>query len=85
MRQTDKLQGRIQLKNKNVIITGTVPGKTRSQLASILKKIGATLQSNVTKSTDVVIKGRKPSKTKLDKAKKYGTPIVLFQTVSHRF
>lgn len=27
MRQTDKLQGRVQLKNKNVVITGTVPGK----------------------------------------------------------
>ena len=84
-RQMSKLQGRVQIKNRNVVITGTVRGMTRAQLKEALKDLGAVLQDTVTKETDVVIKAQKPGKSKIDKAKEYGIPIVLFQTVSHRF
>lgn len=83
--QKQQTHQQIVLKGKNIVVTGTIEGMTRDQVAKKIKDLGGTIQSGVTKETDVVIKAQKPGKAKLQKAKQYGIPIVLFQTVSHRF
>ena len=80
-----KPRKQIVLKGKKIVVTGTIDGMTRKQVAQSIKKLGGTLQSGVTKETDVVIKAQKAGKSKIEKAKKYGIKVVPFKQVSHRF
>ena len=84
IRKYDKTTGIVQLKNKNIAFTGTMP-HTRKELEAKLKKIGAKFHASITKETDLLIKGSKPGKTKVAAAKKNKIPIVSFSVVQHRF
>jgi len=58
-----------------VVLTGTLTSYTRSQAAEIIEKEGGTVQSSVTKETDLVLAGENAG-SKLDKANKLGKKII---------
>ena len=53
--------------NKKVVITGKIEGDTREGIISFFETRGAKVTSTISKSTDFLICGAKPSKNKLDK------------------
>lgn len=48
----------------------------RELLEQVLREQGAVIQHSVSKNTDLLIVGKNPSQSKIDKAKKLGIPIV---------
>lgn len=66
---------------KNVVITGTMQAK-RAELDKILRSKGATPQGSVQASTDMLIVGFQPGRSKLDRAAELGIPIVLSETLT---
>lgn len=66
-----------------IAITGKLP-KSRTKLKELLREKGVELQDNVTQNTDMLILGEKPGKDKIEKAKKYGIPIVDFYDSEYR-
>ena len=59
---------------KTIVITGTLDGVDRKELAERLEAQGAKVTSTVSKKTDLLIAGQNPG-SKLDKAKKLGVEI----------
>lgn len=64
------------LKGRYVCFTGKVEGFTRADLEDIAREYGFTFMNTVTKSTNIVVKGDKPGKTKLDKAFNMGIRVM---------
>lgn len=62
-------------KRKKIVITGTLNKYKRNQLKDILTKLGARVQSSVSKNTDILICGQKPG-SKLKKAQGLGIEII---------
>jgi hypothetical protein len=56
-----------------IVVTGEIPGYKRSQIAEIISYSGGRLAPVVTYSTNYLVVGLKPGKTKLDKAIRIGT------------
>jgi DNA ligase (NAD+) len=59
---------------KTVVLTGTLSSMSRSEAATLLESLGATVTGSVSKKTDLVIAGEKAG-SKLDKAQKLGVPV----------
>lgn len=68
-RRSDKLAG------KTIVVTGTLENFTRQQIEQAIKQAGGKTSSSVSKKTDFVLTGKKPS-SKLDKAQKLGVKII---------
>lgn len=66
----------LPLSGKSYIISGTLSGYDREEAEDALRNLGAIVTSSVTKNTTALITGEKPGKSKTDKAKKLGIPIV---------
>lgn len=64
------------LKGKYICFTGKVEGFTRADLEQMAKEYGFTFMNSVTRTTNLVVKGEKPGKTKLDKAFNMGLRII---------
>ena len=60
------------LDGKSYIVTGTLSSMGREEAEDILRELGATVTSSVTKTTTALIVGEKPGKSKTDKADKLG-------------
>ncbi|MBR3843085.1 MAG: NAD-dependent DNA ligase LigA [Christensenellaceae bacterium] len=60
---------------KNVVVTGTLKNYSRNDAKALLEKAGATVQSSVGKSTDMLIAGEKAG-SKLEKAIALGTLVI---------
>ncbi|MBP3940908.1 MAG: NAD-dependent DNA ligase LigA [Christensenellaceae bacterium] len=60
---------------KNVVVTGTLKNYSRNDAKALLEKAGATVQSSVGKSTDILIAGEKAG-SKLEKAIALGTLVI---------
>ncbi len=67
------------LSGKRLVVTGTVPGKTRLEVERVIKEYGGELQADVTSATDHVIVGDKPGANKIEKAKKLGKPTLSWE------
>ncbi len=65
---------KLPLTGKSYIISGTLEGYGREEAEDLLRNLGATVTSSVTKNTTALILGEKPGKSKLDKAEKLGVP-----------
>ena len=66
----------IDFKGKKVVITGSFKDyQKREDLQEILKNLGATCSSAISKSTDILIAGEKAG-SKLEKAKELGIKII---------
>lgn len=63
------------LTGKNVVITGSIEGFTRNSAKEAAERLGATVQSTVSKNTDILIVGEKAG-SKLKKAQELGIQIM---------
>lgn len=63
------------LTGKNVVITGSIEGFTRNSAKEAAERLGATVQSAVSKNTDILIVGEKAG-SKLKKAQDLGIEIM---------
>lgn len=64
-----------KLTGKNVVITGSIEGFTRTSAKETAERLGATVQSYVSKTTDILIVGEKAG-SKLKKAEELGIEIM---------
>lgn len=64
-----------KLTGKNVVITGSIEGFTRTSAKETAERLGATVQSSVSKTTDILIVGEKAG-SKLKKAEELGIEIM---------
>lgn len=66
----------LPLNEKSYIVTGTLAAMGREEAEEKLRELGAIVTSSVTKNTTALIAGEKPGKTKVEKAKKLGIPMM---------
>lgn len=66
----------LPLAGKSYIISGTLEGYDREEAEDLLRNLGATVTSSVTKNTTALILGEKPGKSKTEKAEKLGIPTI---------
>ncbi len=64
-----------ELTGKNVVITGSIEGFTRTSAKETAERLGATVQSSVSKTTNILIVGEKAG-IKLKKAEELGIEIM---------
>jgi len=65
----------LPLAGKKVVVTGTVPGLTRTEAQEAVEALGGTATSSVSKTTDVVVVGEGAG-SKADKAAQLGIPVM---------
>ena len=70
----DEAEGDLPLAGRSYIVTGTLASMGREEAEDLLREMGATVTSSVTKATTALIVGEKPGKSKTDKADKLGIP-----------
>ena len=63
------------LKDKTVLITGTLKNMSRAEAKVKIELLGAKLSSSLSKKTNFLIAGDKPTLSKLDKANEYGVMV----------
>ena len=63
------------LTGKNVVITGSIEGYSRTSAKELAEKLGANVQSSISKNTDILIVGEKAG-SKLKKAEELGVTIM---------
>ena len=66
----------IELKNKTVVLTGSISGLTNHQAKSVLEDQGATVRWNLSGKTDLLISGWRPGPRITSEAKERGILIV---------
>ena len=65
------------LKNKTFMFTGKLEGMSRAEAKSLIEKNAGVTLSGVSKNLNYLIIGEKPTKKKIDQAKKFGVKILL--------
>jgi len=73
MEESEQLSSK--LKDKKIVLTGTLPSYTRSEAKAIIEKHGGSTVSSVSKNTDFLLAGDSPG-SKYDKAKKLNIKIL---------
>ncbi len=64
------------LKNKNFMFTGKLEGISRAEAKSLIEKNSGNTLSSVSKNLDYLVIGMKPTKKKLEQAKKLGIKVI---------
>ena len=67
--QSDELAG------KTFVLTGTLPGLSRSEAKKMIEQAGGKVSSSVSKKTDYVVAGEEAG-NKLDKANELGIAVI---------
>lgn len=75
MKESHKSHPSSKLKNKTIVITGTLSGYSRERIGSLIMELGGNVPSSVSKNTDYLLAGDSPG-SKLAKAKKLGVKII---------
>lgn len=57
-----------------MVLTGTVPNYTRSEVEFMIQQAGGKMGASVTRSTDYLVVADNPGATKLNKATSLGIP-----------
>ncbi|MGD9646402.1 MAG: NAD-dependent DNA ligase LigA [Pirellulales bacterium] len=63
------------LAGKTLVVTGTLPRRSRDDIEELITQLGGRPASSVSKKTDYVVAGEKAG-TKLEKARKLGVPVI---------
>jgi DNA ligase (NAD+) len=63
------------LKDKNIVVTGTLKGFSRKEIEDLIEKNGGKASSSVSRKTDFLVAGEEAG-SKLDKAKELGVRVV---------
>ena len=63
------------IQDKNVVITGTIPGMNRKEVEQLVKKAGGNIKGSISSTTNLLIAGEDAG-SKLNKAKDRGIQIV---------
>ena len=67
--------GRLPLAGKTIVLTGTLPTRSRPEAEALVKQLGGKVTGSVSKSTSYVLAGAEAG-SKLEKAKALGIPII---------
>jgi DNA ligase (NAD+) len=67
--------GRLPLAGKTVVLTGTLPNRTRPEAEALIKQLGGKVTGSVSKSTSMVLAGSDAG-SKLEKARALNIPII---------
>jgi len=67
--------GRLPLAGKTVVVTGTLPTRTRSEAEALIKRLGGKVTGAISKSTGLLLAGEEAG-SKLEKARALGIPII---------
>ncbi len=67
--------GRLPLAGKTLVLTGTLPTRTRPEAEALIKRLGGKVTGSVSKSTSFVLAGSDAG-SKLDKARALNIPII---------
>jgi DNA ligase (NAD+) len=62
-------------RGRTVVLTGTLPGRSRSEAKARIEELGGRVSGSVSSKTDMVIAGDSAG-SKLDKARKLGIPVI---------
>ncbi len=65
-----------KLADKYFVVSGSISGLDREQIADRIRSMGGYFQSSVGKDTTYLVLGEKPGKSKIEKAKKLGIDIL---------
>ncbi len=65
-----------KLDGLRIVVTGTFPGFDRYEIEKFIESNGGISQKSVTKKTDYLVVAYNPGKSKLDKARAYGTKMI---------
>ena len=60
---------------KSVVLTGTLPGRTRQEAKAIVERLGGTVSGSVSRKTDLVVAGEKAG-SKLERARELDVRVV---------
>jgi DNA ligase (NAD+) len=63
------------LSGKTFVLTGTLPGLSRTDAQSLIRQAGGNVTGSVSKNTDFVLAGADAG-SKLDKARALGIPVI---------
>jgi len=66
----------LPLAGQSYLVSGTLDSMDREEAEDRLRELGATVTSGVTKNTTALIVGKKPGKSKTEKAEKLGIPLM---------
>jgi DNA ligase (NAD+) len=68
-------EGSLPLAGKTIVLTGTLPTRTRTEAEALIKQLGGKVTGSVSKSTSFVLAGVEAG-SKLEKAKSLNIPII---------
>jgi DNA ligase (NAD+) len=63
------------LAGKTLVLTGTLPGRTREEVRAIVERLGGRVAGSVSKKTDWVVAGEEAG-SKLDRARELGVAVI---------
>ncbi len=75
MRPAAAPTGRLPLAGKTIVLTGTLPSRSRAEAEALIKRLGGKVTGSVSKSTSFVLAGAEAG-SKLEKARALNIPII---------
>ena len=79
--QSENLDKKGVLKNKTFMFTGKLEGISRAEAKSLIEKNSGTTLSSLSKNLDYLVIGEKPTKRKIDEARKIGIKIIFLEVL----
>lgn len=70
-----RAEGALKLSGKTIVVTGTLKSFSRSEIEGLIRKLGGSPSSSVSKNTDFLVCGEEAG-SKLEKAKELGVKVI---------
>jgi DNA ligase (NAD+) len=72
VRDYEQIEADSKISGKRIVITGTLSGMSRAEAKVRIESLGAKVVSSVSKKTNFIITGGKPTISKVEQANKLG-------------